>query len=1654
LDTRIQSLIKEGLDKAQIADKLAQERPEIPKDDIRRMVITVGSRETGQYRVVGQPKPPVEAQPPSEAAKPQEGAKAAKETPSEAVPPADIVKIPTGSLVLDPKRFQFKLKVDEKGVSNILKGRKWNPDYAGVISIWYDPADGKPYVVNGHHRVDLARDSNVPHMDARVIHAETAEQARAIGALQNIAEGRGDAVDAAKFFRDTGRSAEDLAKDGITLTEGKIRDGVALSNLAPALFDQVAIGKMEEGRGVAIGEATSDPAQQEAIVKLINKKEAATGKHISDRVVAELGRMVKGAGEHTETQDTLFGVQSMTRNLALEKAEVSDYIRKQTASEKKLFTTVGTEATAQRLGKVGNVITAEENAKIAQQAAQAQELYDRLSVRAGDINDILNRAADELANGENPNAVKQRAYEATRAALSKTLGQGLEDSGEGIQAGSRTGETAAVPAERPAGEPARPVNTEGKLLAPKPELKEGEKNAYEIGFTAGPARPEELKGPGQFGTEGKYVVRNGAGAVVKGGFSTLEAAKVDAADRNYRYKTGKVPPTLEPREEPLTLPGMEQVSAERKSIAEMTEKEYEKAIKDGFVFDSLYRQDTGRETDHPFYSTDVMAADMTDYGGDLSGHHGVQFDNPLHATSVRDASEKLLGRNVYPPESLKVKGGERGTDAQKVLDADQELADAARRAGHDAVVLPREVMVLDKSKIPAGESVTREEWEGMGLDKAKARAKEPTLPGMENVPAERAEAKAGAEGERLTGEVAQPKEDISRKAGEMERESPLFRDTEASGQSGLFGGKLYSGFLDPEIVKDLFPDVAQRMKDWIGDKTTPGDEQRAMMRQTRGEKDRSMAVAMKKLEAAHKEWRSRPREDTAAFANAVESGNIASLPEKDRALAQTFKTAFDEIKSQIQALKPEVLRDYIVNYFPHIWENPSRAGRVIRNMLTGKRPFAGSGRFLKHRSVPTIQDGLDMGLKPVSWNPVDLHMLKYHEMAQFLMGHKTLDMMKEAGTAKFAHPGLDGKRIAGIPEEWERLDDRIGTVYRPETVTPAARADEGELFENRRGENKSFVISGHWYAPPDAAKVFNRFVSTGFAGRYRSYDAAQWFNSNMNALQLGISAFHATTTSVNAATSSVALGIQQLLEGKPVEAMNNIGFGLTMVPSIANTLRNGSFLMREYLNPGSYDAFAREAGAVADAGGRLRQTVIDIKPLDRFLNAVKNRAYGDAAKSSLATIIDVTTRPVMEWYVPRMKFGVFYDMAHNILYNSIKENWPAEKTRMRMQKSWDSVDNRFGQMVYPNLFWDKGWSDLLMLATRSVGWNYGTIRELGMAPLDVIKQTGKAVRGEGFEITDRMAFAFALPILTGMMGASITRLATGQWPTSWKDYTHPRRADGTRLSQPGYMKDVVAYWMAPGQTLINKFGPLVQMTRETLENKDFYGTEIRHKDDPPVKQMLEFSKWAVAQAVPFSIAGSKKLVEREGEELSFDWKHPFASVGELSKAAMRHPVDVIAGELGFQPAAAVIQNSVALNKAREYGLENRPPGTRTKEQAEHRAAMHSVEDMYRHGKLNQNVIMKYIAEGKLTRADLTKAQTYSKTDPLLGAIFGGHLSIEQLLNVYAAANDKEKIMLGKIIIPRQGEIAKIPDPEQRKRVLVSFNRLFGAKQKPTAQKVY
>jgi diguanylate cyclase (GGDEF)-like protein len=900
-----------------------------------------------------------------------------------------------------------------------------------------------------------------------------------------------------------------------------------------------------------------------------------------------------------------------------------------------------------------------------------------------------------------------------------------------------------------------------------------------------------------------------------------------------------------------------------------------------------------------------------------------------------------------------------------------------------------------------------------------------------------------ADKEETAAEVTDEKDEPEAKDEEEEEDEPT---KEEPPKKPDLGGTFYAGFADPALFKRLFPDVADKIAEWVSDEPTTADEQKAMMRETRGQMDRRVAIAMFKLKDASRQWRGRSREDSKKFWNAVETGAHYMMSPEDQALAEVFKNAFDQMRHQLQQLKPEVLQNYIENYFPHIWERPASVASTIKGLLTGKKPFAGKASFLKRRTIPTMQDGLDMGLTPKSWNPVDSFLLKYAEMAQFLMAHQTLEVMKQAGTGRYFR--LSQK----APDGWKQLDDRIGTVYRrikaldedkledvtqPLTYPGGKRKIEGAFSEDiEDATHGEIALVGHYYAPADAAKVFNRYVSRGIAGRSNIYDTLRWLNDNMNALQLGVSAFHATTISVVGAASDLALGIQKLSEGKPVEAGMSLARVLAIPVSIFNTVRNGSKLMAEYLSPGSYRSLAKEAGAVSMAGGRIKQNVVEIKPLDKAINAFRNGALLEGLSAVPGAVLHGLTAPVMEYYVPRMKLGIFYGLAHDILDEAEKHNWDQGTVRLRMDEAWNSVDNRAGQMVYDNLFWQKGVRDVLQLATRSVGWNYGSYAEAFGALTGTVRAAGNIAQGKRARVTPSMAFALALPMVTALIGGSANYLRTGKAPETYKDYFYVKNADGTYLNIPGYMKDVFSFAHDPLGTVANKLGPLWQATTEAVENKDFYGTEIRHKDDPAVKQLVEVAEWAAKQTIPFSFSGAGKLLEDQGAE---------PNLSSMLQVAAEHPEDVLISQLGFQQAPAFIQHSKALNMARAYGQANRPSGTKTKQQADRQRAMHAIEDMYRHKKVDQKTIDHLRKSGVISMADLMRAKLYARTDPLVGSVKS--LTPEQALNVYEAGTDAEKKTLRPLMEEKSRTLIRETDPEKRQELKDAYRNALHGEQK-------
>jgi hypothetical protein len=580
-----------------------------------------------------------------------------------------------------------------------------------------------------------------------------------------------------------------------------------------------------------------------------------------------------------------------------------------------------------------------------------------------------------------------------------------------------------------------------------------------------------------------------------------------------------------------------------------------------------------------------------------------------------------------------------------------------------------------------------------------------------------------------------------------------------------------------------------------------------------------------------------------------------------------------------------------------------------------------------------------------------------------------------------------------------------------------------------QGKVEGQVIRGYYYGPADAVNVFNRNLSPGLAGRSELYDLYRGSANALNAAQLGLSAFHLGFTSLDTMVSDVALGVEKLSRGNPA-GVAAIARGLTGVSPFENALV-GHRVLQEYLKPGSYAKYSKLAKAVADAGGRaFMDPFYSNQAIRGVRTAIKDGRYGTATKRLLPAAIEAAAKPIMEWVVPRQKLGVFAKMASDVLERSRTENWKAPKTRAELQKAWDSVDNRMGQMVYDNLFWHRTVKDLSLASVRSLGWNLGTVREVIGGVKDIGQEAARKVTGKDAEITHRMAYVMSLPLVAGFYGAIYHYLSTGKAPESTKDYFFPKDAAGNRVSLPSYMKDVYAWRHHPLDTLGHKVNPAISATIDALENRDFYGNEIRNQDDPAVDQALQLAKYGLKQLLPFSVRNMQQRAQEQGDE------------GLLAPLKPRNLEGSAASFVGITPAPGYINHTPAEEAALEYSSQNRGDGTRTRQQAEIRDRRRALVNQLKNNRLDGEGLRVKVERGEVSPMDAQYAWKNAKSGaPALVREFQS-LPIEQALKVWEKASDEEKKQLRPMMAKKVRQLQN-RTPEERAPLMKRWRQALG-----------
>jgi hypothetical protein len=319
----------------------------------------------------------------------------------------------------DPKRFQYKTGTDAEGVTDLYKDVPFDEKQAGILTVWKDK-DGKYYIIDGHHRLEMAKRSKVPTVDVRIANdygINTEKEARLFGALKNISDGRGTAFDAAKIFKELNIDKLGDVKDfKINKKTAVAKQGFALSKLSDLVWEAARNNFIPED--IAAQLSVLDHTKQNSVYKLLAQRKKKTGEFPDKKTVSELADSVSTMDEGSFGETDMFGNIVETEPL-IERSNIISYVQDSLKEEKKTFKIGSNKELAEKLAtsQIGQ-LDKEKGAELLNKTLTTMEVFDNMkNIKGSKVADILNDSARKMAEGGNANLIKQEALKNVKTAI-------------------------------------------------------------------------------------------------------------------------------------------------------------------------------------------------------------------------------------------------------------------------------------------------------------------------------------------------------------------------------------------------------------------------------------------------------------------------------------------------------------------------------------------------------------------------------------------------------------------------------------------------------------------------------------------------------------------------------------------------------------------------------------------------------------------------------------------------------------------------------------------------------------------------------------------------------------------------------------------------------------------------------------------------------------------------------------------------------------------------------------------------------------------------------------------------------------------------------------------------------------------------------------
>lgn len=704
----------------------------------------------------------------------------------------------------------------------------------------------------------------------------------------------------------------------------------------------------------------------------------------------------------------------------------------------------------------------------------------------------------------------------------------------------------------------------------------------------------------------------------------------------------------------------------------------------------------------------------------------------------------------------------------------------------------------------------------------------------------------------------------------------------------------------------------------------------------KGQQDKTEFELEAKLSNVEKAFDKMSQADSVAFIDNIKTGNPQATPAL-QAIADMMRKVEDQYWAEAKQFKPSLA--YKDDHYRVLWKViPGSAQAQAKGGFKGlyRKPLQGTRGFAKESTLADMSEGLAKGGVPYSYNPMTMWRNSIMDMQKFITANRMWAEMKKMGYVKFVKAG------GQFPSDYVRLNDAIAKKYFP--------TDEG------------MVQAGEYFVEPNTARILNNYLGTDWLRNSAVGGSLLKLKNMSTALELSLSPFHASYVSIAAMANSMSVGLQKVLNqgiyGNPKAFLSGLSNIVLSPTAPINYAKAGTDMIKmvsdeNFLNsrPGQdfIKAFPQAKQLLEDlftGGGKLAiHQDYKINSLQAFKEGIKNKEPWAVTISALPAANEMIMKPLFEVYIPRLKIGAFLHEYSNEIVQRSADLQSGKITRAQLaRQTWTSIENRFGEMNFDNLFWDRTFKTAMQMAFRSVTWKVGALSNIvGFGPEQIAQWKRDLEEGRGPTIHRNFSYLFGIGILLTLFSSLIMKTYLKQWPSSLKDLVAPRYdKDGNRIMLNTHAKDWIHIAHSPGKFLQSSMSGIIGRFFDVVKNKDFWDTDIANPDDPEWKKLIEQGSYLVGQ--PFSFSNYKRLSD-------------LATPGALKGLN-------IAGIT--QPAPAYVSDSSALQMAKEIRASHFEVGGRTQEQSNKSLVSYKLAQQYDKDK-DKSVLENAVYQGEITK---------------------------------------------------------------------------------------